>query len=106
MVMGGGVAGASIARALAERGVQKVTVLEKTGKFARFGGPIQFASNALSVLKEIDDELFDKGSYVMIRAYCTLPFTYTEDLWFDFDIHVIILFFRVSQSNDVIGDEM
>jgi zeaxanthin epoxidase len=37
-----------------------VTVYEKTSAFARFGGPIQFASNALSVLKEIDDRLFDR----------------------------------------------
>lgn len=37
-----------------------VTVYEKTAAFARFGGPIQFASNALSVLKEIDDTLFDR----------------------------------------------
>jgi 2-polyprenyl-6-methoxyphenol hydroxylase-like FAD-dependent oxidoreductase len=37
-----------------------VTVYEKTSAFARFGGPIQFASNALSVLKEIDDVLFDR----------------------------------------------
>jgi hypothetical protein len=35
-------------------------VYEKTSEFARFGGPIQFASNALSVLKEIDDRLFDR----------------------------------------------
>ena len=37
-----------------------VTVYEKTAAFARFGGPIQFASNALSVLKEIDEGLFDR----------------------------------------------
>jgi len=37
-----------------------VTVYEKTAAFARFGGPIQFASNALSVLKEIDSGLFDR----------------------------------------------
>ena len=37
-----------------------MTVYEKTSEFARFGGPIQFASNALSVLKEIDDNLFDR----------------------------------------------
>ena len=37
-----------------------VTVYEKTAAFSRFGGPIQFASNALSVLKEIDDVLFDR----------------------------------------------
>lgn len=37
-----------------------VKVYEKTAAFARFGGPIQFASNALSVLKEIDETLFDR----------------------------------------------
>uniref|UniRef100_A0A7S1L894 FAD-binding domain-containing protein n=1 Tax=Alexandrium catenella TaxID=2925 RepID=A0A7S1L894_ALECA len=37
-----------------------VTVYEKTGEFARFGGPIQFASNALSTLKAIDERLFDR----------------------------------------------
>jgi len=37
-----------------------VTVYEKTAAFARFGGPIQFASNALSVLKAIDARLFDR----------------------------------------------
>jgi len=38
----------------------QVTVLEKTGKFARFGGPIQLASNALATIKGIDEGLFDK----------------------------------------------
>ena len=33
---------------------------EKTAKFARFGGPIQFASNALSVLQTIDNTLFTR----------------------------------------------
>jgi len=37
-----------------------VTVFEKTGKFARFGGPIQFASNATSTLKAIDERLFQR----------------------------------------------
>jgi zeaxanthin epoxidase len=37
-----------------------VTVYERTGKFARFGGPIQFASNALSTLKAIDERLFER----------------------------------------------
>jgi zeaxanthin epoxidase len=38
----------------------QVRVYEKTAAFARFGGPIQFASNALSVLKEMDDTLFTR----------------------------------------------
>lgn len=37
-----------------------VTLYEKTGKFARFGGPIQFASNALSTLKATDERLFTR----------------------------------------------
>ncbi|GMI10734.1 hypothetical protein TrRE_jg5990, partial [Triparma retinervis] len=37
-----------------------VTVYERTSAFARFGGPIQFASNALSVIKSIDDNLFER----------------------------------------------
>ena len=37
-----------------------VTLYEKTGQFARFGGPIQFASNALSTLKATDARLFER----------------------------------------------
>ena len=37
-----------------------VTLYEKTGEFARFGGPIQFASNALSTLKAVDERLFER----------------------------------------------
>merc|ERR1712165_430744 len=37
----------------------KVTVLEKTDEFKRFGGPIQLASNALEVLKTSDKEVYD-----------------------------------------------
>jgi len=37
-----------------------VTVYEKTEAFARFGGPIQFASNALSTLKAIDERVFSR----------------------------------------------
>ena len=36
----------------------KVTVLEKTSKFKRFGGPIQLASNAMQVLKSLDADMF------------------------------------------------
>jgi hypothetical protein len=58
-VAGGGVGGLTAALCLLKKGFD-VTVYEKTAAFARFGGPIQFASNALSVLKEIDDVLFDR----------------------------------------------
>eukprot|EP00594_Rhizosolenia_setigera_P012314 CAMPEP_0178958318 /NCGR_PEP_ID=MMETSP0789-20121207/11544_1 /TAXON_ID=3005 /ORGANISM="Rhizosolenia setigera, Strain CCMP 1694" /LENGTH=581 /DNA_ID=CAMNT_0020640947 /DNA_START=105 /DNA_END=1850 /DNA_ORIENTATION=+ len=58
-IAGGGVGGLTAALCMLKKGFD-VTVYEKTAAFARFGGPIQFASNALSVLKEIDDELFDR----------------------------------------------
>ena len=37
-----------------------MTVLERTDKFKRFGGPIQLASNALQVIKEMDEDVFEK----------------------------------------------
>lgn len=58
-IAGGGVGGLTTALCMLKKGFD-VTVYEKTSQFARFGGPIQFASNALSVLKEIDDTLFDR----------------------------------------------
>jgi hypothetical protein len=58
-IAGGGVGGLTAALCMLKKGFD-VTVYEKTSAFARFGGPIQFASNALSVLKEIDDQLFDR----------------------------------------------
>lgn len=68
---GGGVGGLTAALYMLKKGFD-VTVYEKTAAFARFGGPIQFASNALSVLKEIDDTLFervmDKFTFTGTRA--------------------------------------
>jgi zeaxanthin epoxidase len=58
-IAGGGVGGLTAALCMLKKGFD-VTVYEKTQAFARFGGPIQFASNALSVLKEIDERLFDR----------------------------------------------
>jgi zeaxanthin epoxidase len=58
-VAGGGVGGLTAALCMLQAGFD-VTVYEKTAAFARFGGPIQFASNALSVLKAIDDTLFER----------------------------------------------
>lgn len=58
-IAGGGVGGLTTALYMLKKGFD-VTVYEKTAEFARFGGPIQFASNALSVLKEIDETLFKR----------------------------------------------
>ena len=70
-IAGGGVGGLTAALYMLKKGFD-VTVYEKTAAFARFGGPIQFASNALSVLKEIDDTLFER---VMEK------FTFTGTRW-------------------------
>lgn len=70
-IAGGGVGGLTAALYMLKKGFD-VTVYEKTSAFARFGGPIQFASNALSVLKEIDERLFervmDKFTFTGIRT--------------------------------------
>jgi len=70
-IAGGGVGGLTTALCMLKKGFD-VTVYEKTAAFARFGGPIQFASNALSVLKEIDETLFnrvmDKFTFTGTRA--------------------------------------
>ncbi|CAK0908398.1 unnamed protein product [Prorocentrum cordatum] len=58
-IAGGGVGGLTTALCMLKEGFD-VTVYEKTGKFARFGGPIQFASNATSTLKAIDERLFQR----------------------------------------------
>merc|ERR1740139_1392064 len=58
-IAGGGVGGLTTALAMLKAGFD-VTLYERTGQFARFGGPIQFASNALSTLKAIDEGLFER----------------------------------------------
>ena len=59
IIAGGGVGGLTTALCMLKRGFD-VTIYEKTAAFARFGGPIQFATNALSVIQEIDSQLFDQ----------------------------------------------
>jgi len=58
-IAGGGVGGLTTALGMLKAGFD-VTLYERTGQFARFGGPIQFASNALSTLKAMDERLFDR----------------------------------------------
>eukprot|EP00929_Paragymnodinium_shiwhaense_P042876 TRINITY_DN22119_c0_g2_i1.p1 TRINITY_DN22119_c0_g2~~TRINITY_DN22119_c0_g2_i1.p1 ORF type:complete len:666 (-),score=122.01 TRINITY_DN22119_c0_g2_i1:249-2246(-) len=57
LVAGSGLGGAFLANALVRKGI-KVTLLEKTRQFRKFGGPIQLASNALVVLRAVDPDLF------------------------------------------------
>lgn len=60
LVAGAGVGGLALAKVLSKNPNIDVTVLERTDEFKRFGGPIQLASNALQVLKEMDEEVFDQ----------------------------------------------
>jgi zeaxanthin epoxidase len=60
LIAGGGVGGLTLANALAKNEKVAVTVLERTSQFKRFGGPIQLASNALQVYRELDADLAAK----------------------------------------------
>lgn len=48
------------AKALCKVPTLKVTALEQATEFLRFGGPIQLASNALSTIREVDEDVFNK----------------------------------------------
>mmetsp|Transcript_25313 Transcript_25313/g.58806 ORF Transcript_25313/g.58806 Transcript_25313/m.58806 type:complete len:1001 (-) Transcript_25313:112-3114(-) len=60
IVSGAGVGGLLLAKALSKEPTIDLVVLEQTSSFARFGGPIQLASNALSVIRQVDEELFNE----------------------------------------------
>mmetsp|Transcript_96799 Transcript_96799/g.278496 ORF Transcript_96799/g.278496 Transcript_96799/m.278496 type:complete len:543 (+) Transcript_96799:93-1721(+) len=60
IISGAGVGGLALAKALSKNPNMDVTIFERTDEFKRFGGPIQLASNALQVLKEMDQEVFDQ----------------------------------------------
>jgi len=70
LIAGGGVGGLALAKSLDKMEHVDVTVLELSDEFKRFGGPIQLASNALQVLKEMDEPVFNQ---IMEK------FTYTGD---------------------------
>jgi zeaxanthin epoxidase len=58
LVAGAGVGGLALAKSLSKHSHIKVTVLERTDEFKRFGGPIQLASNALQIMKEMDQKIY------------------------------------------------
>jgi len=60
LIAGAGVGGLALANALSKDPKMKVTVLERTDEFKRFGGPIQLASNALQVVKEMDEKVYNE----------------------------------------------
>lgn len=60
IIAGAGVGGLALANSLSQNPKMKVTVLERTDQFKRFGGPIQLASNALQVLKDMDEKVYNE----------------------------------------------
>ena len=60
IISGAGVGGLALAKVLSKNPNMDVTIVERTDEFKRFGGPIQLASNALQVLKEMDQDVFDQ----------------------------------------------
>ena len=60
MIAGAGVGGLALANCLKDNPMIECSVVEKTAAFKRFGGPIQLASNALQVLKEMDEGVYDR----------------------------------------------
>jgi zeaxanthin epoxidase len=60
LIAGAGVGGLTLAKVLTGMPHMDVTILEQTSEFKRFGGPIQLASNAMQLLKEMDPECYQK----------------------------------------------
>jgi len=60
LIAGAGVGGLALAKALTKLPNTKVTVLEQTSEFKRFGGPIQLASNAMQLLKMMDEDVYQQ----------------------------------------------
>jgi zeaxanthin epoxidase len=60
LIAGAGVGGLALANVLTAMPHMDVTVLEQTAEFKRFGGPIQLASNAMQLMKEMDENLYRK----------------------------------------------
>lgn len=60
LIAGAGVGGLALANSLSKHPNMDVTVLERTDQFKRFGGPIQLASNALEILKNMDEDVYNQ----------------------------------------------
>lgn len=60
VIAGAGVGGLALANSLSHIPHIDVKVIERTDEFKRFGGPIQLASNALQVMKNMDQNIFDQ----------------------------------------------
>lgn len=60
IIAGAGVGGLALANSLSKLAHVDVSVIERTSAFKRFGGPIQLASNALQILKTLDQDVYDE----------------------------------------------
>jgi zeaxanthin epoxidase len=60
LIAGAGVGGLVLASTLSHIPHINVTVLEQTSQFKRFGGPIQLASNAMQLLKEMNSSIYQE----------------------------------------------
>jgi len=60
LIAGAGVGGLALAQSLTQSPNMQVQVLEQTSEFKRFGGPIQLASNALQILKTMNETVYDQ----------------------------------------------
>ena len=59
LIAGAGVGGLALANSLSKHPHIECKVIERTEKFKRFGGPIQLASNAMQILKTMDEQLYN-----------------------------------------------
>jgi zeaxanthin epoxidase len=60
VIAGAGVGGLALSQVLSKNPKVNVTVFERTDKFKRFGGPIQLASNALQIIRTMDQDVYEK----------------------------------------------
>jgi len=87
VVAGGGLGGLYLAICLMKKGFY-VTVIERTAEYRNFGGPIQLASNGMSVLKATSRRLYEsvqQNSRPFWGTKSGIKYGYTGDWMFTFD---------------------
>ena len=87
VVAGGGLGGLFLAICLMKKGL-RVTVIERTAEYRNFGGPIQLASNGMSVLKATSQRLYEsvqQNSRPFWGTKSGIKYGYTGNWMFTFD---------------------
>ena len=87
VVAGGGLGGLYLAICLMKKGFC-VTVIERTAEYRNFGGPIQLASNGMSVLKATSQRLYEsvqQNSRPFWGTKSGIKYGYTGEWMFTFD---------------------